>query len=67
VVAVFLAAASCMTSPSAITAAALDRILSAGSEPTSTIMRKAWPSRKSPTSTLAWLPQTSRADFLPRR
>ena len=30
-------------------------------------MRKAWPSRKSPTSTLAWLPQIMRAVFLPRR
>ncbi len=33
----------------------------ARSEPTSTIMRKAWPSRKSPTSTLASLPHSMRA------
>src|SRR6266496_1904344 len=61
VVAVFLAAASCITSPSAITAAAQDRISSARSEPTSTIILKAWPSRKSSTSTLASLPHSMRA------
>src|SRR6201998_2044208 len=67
VVAVFLAAASCITSPSAITAAAADRISSARSDPTSTIILKAWPSRKSPTSTLASLPHSMRAASLPRR
>ena len=67
VVAVFLAAPSCITSPSAITAAALERMSSARIEPTSTIILKAWPSRKSPTSTLASLPQTIRAAGLPRR
>ena len=46
-----------MTSPSAITAAALDSTSRQGSEPTSTIILNAWPSRKSPTSTLASLPQ----------
>ena len=45
VVAVFFAAASCITSPSAMVAAADDRMSSARSEPTSTIMRNAWPSR----------------------
>ena len=67
VVSVFFAAASCITSPSAITAAAAERMSSARIEPTSTIMRKAWPSRKSPTSTLASLPQRMRAATLPRR
>ena len=67
VVAVFLAAASCITSPSAMVAAAEERMSSARSEPTSTIMRNAWPSRKSPTSTLASLPHSIRADSLPRR
>ena len=37
------------------------------SEPTSTIILKAWPSRKSPTSTLASLPHSTRAATLPRR
>jgi hypothetical protein len=67
VVAVFLAAASCITSPSAIVAAAEERMSSARSEPTSTIIRNAWPSRKSPTNTLASLPHNIRADSLPRR
>ena len=67
VVAVFFAAASCITSPSAMVAAADDRMSSARSEPTSTIIRKAWPSRKSPTSTLASLPHSMRAESLPRR
>ncbi len=67
VVAVFFAAASCITSPSAIVAAAEERMSSARSEPTSTIMRNAWPSRKSPTRTLASLPHSMRADSLPRR
>jgi hypothetical protein len=67
VVAVFLVAASCITSPSAITAAAEDRISSARSEPTSTIILNAWPSRKSPTRTLASLPHSMRAASLPRR
>src|ERR1700730_5148469 len=58
VVAVFLAAASCMTSPSAITAAAAARISSALRLPTSTIILNAWPSRKSPTRTLASLPHS---------
>ena len=40
---------------------------SARSEPTSTIILKAWPSRKSPTSTLASLPHLIRAATLPRR
>ncbi len=61
VVAVFLAAASCITSPSAMMAAAAERISSARSEPTSTIILNAWPSRKSPTSTLASLPHSMRA------
>ena len=38
---------------------------SAVSEPTSTIILKAWPSRKSPTRTLASLPQSMRAASLP--
>ena len=38
-----------------------------GSEPTSTIILKAWPRRKSPTKTLASLPQSIRAASLPRR
>ena len=67
VVAVFLAAASCITSPSAMMAAAEDRISSERSEPTSTIILKAWPSRKSPTSTLASLPHSMRAASRPRR
>jgi hypothetical protein len=67
VVAVFLATASCITSPSAMTAAAEERISSARSEPTSTIILKACPSRKSPTSTLASLPHSMRAAALPRR
>src|SRR4249919_1174354 len=41
VVAVFLAAASCITSPSAIVAAAAERMSSARSEPTSTIIQNA--------------------------
>src|SRR3954453_22571745 len=67
VVAVFFAAASCITSPSAMVAAAEERMSSARSEPTSTIIRNAWPSRKSPTRTLASLPQSMRADNFPRR
>ena len=67
VVEVSLAAASCMTSPSAITVAACDRMSSTSSEPTSTIILKAWPSRKSPTSTLAWFPQNHARAALPRR
>jgi hypothetical protein len=63
----FLAAASCITSPSAMTVAAVESTSRHGREPTSTIMRKAWPSRKSPTSTLASLPQSMRAAALPRR
>ncbi len=54
-------------SPSAMIAAADDRISSARSDPTSTIILKAWPSRKSPTSTLASLPQSMRAASRPRR
>ena len=61
------AADNCRTSPSAITVAAEDRMASAGREPTSTIILKAWPSRKSPTSTLASLPHFSRAAIFPRR
>ena len=67
VVAVFLASASCMTSPSAMTAAAEERISSALRLPTSTIILNAWPSRKSPTSTLASLPHSMRAASRPRR
>src|SRR6478735_8857309 len=67
VVAVFLAAASCMTSPSAMTAAAAERISSALRLPTSTIILNAWPSRKSPTSTLASFPHSIRAASRPRR
>ena len=37
------------------------------SEPTSTIILNAWPSRKSPTSTLASLPHSMRAACWPRR
>src|SRR5665213_600335 len=65
VVAVFFAAASCITSPSAMDAAADDKMSSARSEPTSTNIRKAWPSRKSPTSPLASLPHSTRDDSLP--
>ncbi len=53
VVSVFLAVVSCITSPSAIVAAAAESTSSASSEPASTIILKAWPSRKSPTSTLS--------------
>src|SRR5262245_26963447 len=67
VVAVFLAAPSCITSPSAMTAAAEDKISSALREATSTIILKAWPSKKSPTRTLASLPHNMRAASLPRR
>ena len=67
VVAVFLAAPSCITSPSAITAAAVDRMSSARIEPTSTIILNAWPRRKSPTRTLASLPHSMRAASRPRR
>src|SRR5437588_419091 len=51
----------------AVVAAAERRMPSARSDPTSTIMRNAWPSRKSPTRTLASLPHSMRADSLPRR
>src|SRR6516225_8560317 len=66
VVAVFLAAASCMTSPSAITAAAAERISNALRLPTSTIILNAWPRRKSPTRTLASLPHSMRGRLAAR-
>jgi hypothetical protein len=58
---------SCITSPSEITAAAWLRMARTFSSPVSTINSKARLSRKSPTSTLAWLPQTMLAETLPRR
>ena len=50
-----------------MTAAACETTLSGGIWPGSTIILKAWPSRKSPTSTQVWLPHNMRAAILPRR
>ncbi len=58
---------SCSTSPSAMVAAARDRISSTRSEPSSTMSWKARANRKSPTSTEALLPNTALAEASPRR
>ena len=50
----------------AMVAAAFDMIFKTGNDPASTNMRNAWPKRKSPTRTLAWLPQIMRAVLRPR-
>jgi hypothetical protein len=62
-----LAVMSWATSPSAMTAEALDRIASTRKDPSSTISWKARLNRKSPTSTGALLPQTALAVGVPRR
>ena len=58
---------SCSTSPSAITAEAWLRIFSTRRDPSSTISSKARLNRKSPTRTVAGLPQMRLAVRLPRR
>ncbi len=50
-----------------MTVAAFEITSSAATLAVSTIIMKAWPSRKSPTRTLAWLPQIIRAAARPRR
>ena len=58
---------NCSTSPSAIVAAARDRMLNTTSEPSSTINWNARANRKSPTSTDALLPKIALAEARPRR
>ena len=61
----FPKAASCLTSPSAMTEDAFARILSASNELVSTIKLKARANKKSPTRIEGLFPHTRLAGFLP--